>query len=177
MDTLIALIILGAITIVSAWIKKKQQEAGQHQGEEDWPGRPRSPGAPTAPPPPRRRIDWEQEMRRLLEGVEPERPPLPAPPPIPRPARAEAPAPPRPQPAPSMVVAAEERAAELRAEAARKLRAAEAALRERDVRRLRAHPVGQQAAHLLRDRRSLRAVMLASVILGPPTGMQPPASW
>lgn len=103
-DSLITLLIFAAIAIVSSWLQKKRK-----QGEQDpWGdgGGPPPPMPKRREPPPRRErvpsqddrpqapkpTNWEEELRRLLEGEQPAPPlvvrpqPAPAakPPPIPK---------------------------------------------------------------------------------------------
>ncbi len=189
MDTFITLLVFAAIAGISALLRKRQEkEAREEQQREEQ-------GAPGAPVPPRRpAASWEEQMRRLLTGEEPA-PPHPAPPPIPsrppgpEPGRLPSPTPPiipMPKSVPqtrrnvmeearalqtSLLAQAEEtyrRTAEMARQTPDRLR--------QPIRRPVTPPAvgklrfteAELAVNLLRDRISIRAVVLASVILGPP---------
>jgi hypothetical protein len=82
-------LIFVVILIISAlfnWLKKKSQEAEEWGEFEAPPPPPRQPSrTPHAPPPltreERKPYDWQEELRRMLEGQEPKPPPAPAKPP------------------------------------------------------------------------------------------------
>jgi hypothetical protein len=107
-EGLLFILVLAAITGLSNWLqqRRKDKEAGWPPERRPLapprPGSPESrPGPPpvTAPPPPRPAFNWEEELRRLLEG-EPSAPPTveAAPPPTPSPTP---PPPVRPTPVPA----------------------------------------------------------------------------
>jgi hypothetical protein len=92
-EILVILLFFAGSALVSWLQKKKQQETEWSEVEK--PPRPGAPPKPASPPAPKKpkRINWEEELRRLLEGDEPEepaRPPRPAapqPPPLVREAK------------------------------------------------------------------------------------------
>lgn len=91
-DTLITLLIFAAIAVISSWWKNRQRD----QESDPW-----GDGRGPAPPLPSRRgkgppaqpTNWEEELRRLLEGEEAAPPSAPPPPPV-------APSRPAPKPPP-----------------------------------------------------------------------------
>ena len=99
-DTLITLLIFAAIAVISSWWKNR------HRGKESDPW---GDGGGPPPPLPSRRgtpapskpTNWEEELRRLLEGEEPAPPPARRPPPVdsPRPTPKPPPIPRTPAPA------------------------------------------------------------------------------
>lgn len=191
----IGLIIFAVIAIIASWLKRKQ---GESEETETWtpppPRRPQSTrGQPPPPPvqqPPPKAMTWEEELRRLLEGQLPER----EPPPPPIIAQRPAPAPP-PLPVPTpRVPEIEEPAFPAAFRPSTVLRESELAYErashldtqvEEHFRELMTHPPAQtelprrsavrpeiaEALALVRSRRSLRAAVLASVILGPPRAL------
>ena len=89
-ETLLYIAAIIAFSIFSGWMKKKAQKQEEQGGPGEEHPEPRhssttpaSPGpqTPRTPPRPIRPMNWEEELRRLLEGDEAE----PAPPPRPRP--------------------------------------------------------------------------------------------
>lgn len=213
MDTLVTILIFAAITVLSAWVRKKQHAEQTEDSAPDEHAPPASPQPPTQRP----WANLEEELRRLLQGDEPAPPPKP-PPPLPRTARVEPPAPaparrvappvlPPPKPAtpsrpqlqprrtteprpvrpvapapvaPSPLAGAaqaQQRAAELDAQAAEKVRMAALRLKLPSTQLRKRSAVADRAQALLHDRASLRAVMVTSLILGTPRALQPPSSW
>lgn len=88
-DTLIPLLIFAVIAVISAWWKNRQRDNQSPPGAGGGgpPPLPTRRGTPAPPKP----SNWEEELRRLLEGEEPAPPPVaapprptPKPPPIPR---------------------------------------------------------------------------------------------
>lgn len=158
-----------------------------------------TPAQPQAPPP--RQTSWEEELRRLLQGESEEEPAAPPvitappprqPPPVTRPTAAPPPLPKR-QPAPvlksddDMEKGLPVKLTGLKEAAASYLHASqldkkvEAHMRgiEHRVVTHKTAPMVKvvapeliQARALLRDQRSLRSAIIASVILGPPKAMQ-----
>ena len=154
---------------------------------------------PVAPMPPARKRDWEEELRRLLEGetttaAPPERAPqethsVPPPPPLPAPPPVYS----RPLPSPMQPVAVEparglpvelagltasaqsyQRASQLDEKVAEHLRAIANQVEQHKVVAkggIASVEVAETLA-LVRDPRSLRSVIMASVILGPPKSLQ-----
>ena len=96
-ESLLIAVVLIAISAISNWLKKKRAS----NDSETWPSeestlpipRSRPPArtsTPTASPAPAKRLDWEEELRRLLGEEEPAPPP---PVPTPRPQASTAPPP------------------------------------------------------------------------------------
>lgn len=80
LDNLLPILVF-VVVVVSSWLKKRRQGGGDFEnlpgGGED------RPAAPPAIPRPVKASDWEEELRRLLEGEEPVvRPKTPTPPPV-----------------------------------------------------------------------------------------------
>lgn len=91
-DTLITLLIFAAIAIISSWWKKRQRD----QESDSWgDGRGPAPPLPSrrGKAPPAQPTNWEEELRRLLQGEEAAPPSAPPPPPV-------APSRPAPKPPP-----------------------------------------------------------------------------
>ncbi|MBI4658987.1 MAG: hypothetical protein HY735_09095 [Verrucomicrobia bacterium] len=205
MDSLLGTIVLLLIMAVSSWLQKKAQQrqidsAGE-DGESSHPqnapppvSRPDAPGQPS--PRPVRGIDWQQELRRLLEGEASPPPPkpvvvketlLPAMPPQVHPPTMVKP--PRPAPVASIseegressrvapAIAAYRQAQQLHSEASARLhQAVEQAKRRESMSSRRAHGKGSpeiaSAISLVRSRSSVRQAFVASVVLGPPTALE-----
>ena len=72
-QTLITLVVFVAISLISTWLKKRQ--------EKEPPGPPPGMPGPRPPQPSSTAASWEAELRRLLEGEEPAPPPVVAEPP------------------------------------------------------------------------------------------------
>ncbi|MBK9138602.1 MAG: hypothetical protein IPM17_07560 [Verrucomicrobia bacterium] len=219
-----SVLVFAAIVLISAlsnWLKQRQERKQAEARGELEPGRagpaPRPlfddeeldeapPGRPVPKP-----LDWQEELRRLLEGDQPRPAPPPLPPPLPRP---EPPVAPRPAPVfdeappirtapvstpprPAVVTVAETQEGplggqgRLQESAAAFLRGAQVA--ESAEARLQtvvqqvasakakeaARPVfrrSTEAANRLRalllNRTTAREAVLASVILGPPRGLE-----
>ena len=101
MEQLLILVVIAVLSALHSWWKKKQgREAEVEDG--DSPGPSNRPGAPQKRPSPA--SNWEEELRRLLQGEEapasPSSPPVivTAPPPLPAQRRHVAPQPAAPQP-------------------------------------------------------------------------------
>ncbi|MBI5773440.1 MAG: hypothetical protein HZA89_06820 [Verrucomicrobia bacterium] len=75
-----------AVSVISNWIKKKgeQQQEDPWTSDDETPSRPTAEPRRTAPPAPQKITNWEEELRRVLEGNIPttSSPPPPLPPPI-----------------------------------------------------------------------------------------------
>ena len=209
LESLLFFLVLIVISGLSTWLQKRRQ-AGEDQAEwepGEGPGRtpPRPHGAPQAPPAgPRRPMpaplqNWEEELRRLLEGDRyqpPEPPPQAAPPPLPT-VSSQRPSAPGPA-APRRTVVSAHRSVEvegprtsrleeseqayrhaqrLQVEAAERLRKAQAkTARHRTVRGRVEHPTRGSdilaARALLSKPRLARRAIIASVILGQPKGYE-----
>ncbi|MBI2946090.1 MAG: hypothetical protein HYY23_00450 [Verrucomicrobia bacterium] len=202
MDSLLGTLVILLIMAVSSWLQRK---AGQQQQRPKPPARPpmhppamppqpRGAALPTQPPPrPVRKIDWQEELRRLLEGdAEPAEPPPvivrevePAPPPsviVPKPA-------PRPVvvaadleegPQSSRLtasIAAYKKAQQLHEEAAARL--------QQTVEQTKARKLGERTARsgksaqeiasaisLIRNPASVRQAFVTSVVLSPPKALE-----
>ena len=197
-----ALIILAIVVIsmIHSWWKKRNGE-----GDEDaapWPTAPprRPPGAPPqnrpASAPPSQAANWEEELRRLLQGEEPGRsaPPVvvqQAPPPLPR---AIAPRPqvaPRMEPVmdlggemetglpvqmPSLEHSAKAflRASQLEQRVSDHMHGVDVRVTEHKIIEIKKQtsPEIRQAVALVRNRQSQRAAIIAGIILGPPKAME-----
>ncbi len=186
MEQLLFLVVVAVLSILHSWWKKSRGE-----GEEDTPAP--QPGRPQQRPAAQ---NWEEELRRLLQGDdEPERP---APPPvIARPQRPAAPPPlpaataRRPQPAPPalFVDASAEAEGGLPMQMPTLKQNAQAFLRGNQMEQRvaehmhgvrhqpaavaqRASPVVNLAVSLLRDRQSQKAAVLSGIILGPPKALE-----
>lgn len=193
----VAVIIVGSI--IHSWIQRKQEEAAAGSAPPEPPtGRPPRPRASGAPAQPTTRsgsggTNWEEEMRRLLQGEGPapsSRPPLP--PPVPRGVPAAPPpvlarsAIPVPDEGTEMEVglpvrpvkfdqasSAHDRA-QIQSMVAQRMQdtasrvSAHVGLKSQTAQSARAAGVRQ----LLRDRESQRNVILASLILGPPRALE-----
>jgi hypothetical protein len=85
-DIIIALVIL-AFSGLSAWLQKKRQAREQGQLDQSLPPTPRPNAHKSAPPPSEPKLDWEEQLRRLLEGDKPLRPREMMPPVLEKPAR------------------------------------------------------------------------------------------
>lgn len=205
MEKLIFLGVVALVSIVHSWWKKRQEAAESSAGPDAWPdpqpGRPtRTPGGRSEPPRPSTAANWEDELRRLLEDVEPQRPaarpvilsPSPvAPPPLPAPSVR------RPVPVPEPVFASQSdpdmdiglpvqmptladsaqaflRASNIEAKVAAHMQRTDqqVASHPKFVLKREASPEVRQAVGLVRNRQSQRAVILAGIILGPPKAME-----
>lgn len=106
MEQLLILVVIAVLSALHSWWKKKQGgEPESEDGDSPEPSnRPRTPRPGAAPQPrPSPANNWEEELRRLLQGEEsPAAPPPPviiaAPPPLPAQPRPVAPRPAAPQP-------------------------------------------------------------------------------
>ena len=193
-EALVTLFVIVTITIISSWLKKKQQA---EEDSDSWPQRPaaprppmpqrRAPGQPEAAPP-SQPASWEEELRRLLQGEPEEAPPPPViirpapqpsrtPPPIPRAQPARAPhldeqdvGLPVKLSGLTQSVEAYRKASQLDKKVEQHLRGVE--------QRVVAHAPAQQlktsspelerVRAMMHGRESIRSAVIASVILGPP---------
>lgn len=204
--------ILVAIMIGSGiieWIKKRGQQTETDSSTDDT-QKPRPPLAPTrsgpAPPPiqtplPTHKLDWEEELRRLLEGEKSGSTPLPSPPPIviqkPEPMRHPI-ATPSVQPTVSKVpttsraeseegpdlqlvsltesAGAYEKASQLQETVADQLKEIDDLTARHPVSAIAPRrvvsPEISKAISLMRDPRSVRQALIASTILGPPKSLE-----
>lgn len=213
-----SILVFAAIVLISAvsnWLKQRQERQQAEARDEGDPLRPRpaapsvleeAPEAPAAPRP--RALDWQEELRRLLEGDErrapPPRPAVPSVPARPLPVLGDAP-PARPAPvlpqSPRPIVLAKpvatvfveparsvpdfeetavarERGARVSDLAELRRQSAEAGVKAAEVPSLFGS-VGRTSESARRLRNQLgnpltaRQAILASVILGPPGGLDP----
>lgn len=204
MDSIITFIILLVISGIAALLKKKaQSNETENPPSANRSGRPESASAPR---PQRQAASWEEELRRLLEGESPVAPPPMRPPPpivaAPLPRRAPAPLPvnpplrsvPKPRinpiPVPSLIeVSAEplvpmdvsrqayDRGRQLdTAMSARINRVPGEHVQLTAVVRKPISPEVTQVVSLFKNARTARQAVLASIILGPPTGLEQPST-
>lgn len=198
MEKLIFVAVIAVLSILHSWWKKRQ-EAAESQAEEVQSDRPpRTPGGRVQTPRPSTASNWEEELRRLLQGEEVQRPvprpvilsPSPmAPPPLPVPSVRR----PAPEPVfasqsdpdmdiglpvrmPTMADSAQAflRASNIEAKVAAHMQRADqqVASHPKFVLKREASPEVRQAVSLVRNRQSQRAVILAGIILGPPKAME-----
>lgn len=94
-EFLVVLLLMAGSAIFNWWQKRKQG------GQDEWSGldRPQPPTRPGSPPQPT--TNWEEELRRMLEGQTPTAPPPQAPPPVIREHRPTPPPIPRPSSVPT----------------------------------------------------------------------------
>lgn len=198
---LITMAIFAGVAIYN-WLKRRHEsgEPTDTSGEPPKPPPVRSP-RPTISPPPSgskpspRKIDWEAELRRMLEGTlpVPQQPPeLPRPQPHPTPPSEPPPLPVlrRAPVGPSMEeqdrglpvtlgtldspARSYQQASQLNVEVSERLRQVGQQIEVHPT-RLQTSPSSveiAQALALVRNRRSLRAAVMVSVILGPPKSLQ-----
>jgi len=205
MEKLIIIAVILGASFIHNWFKRKQEEAEERDAGSRTPGKP-----PPIPPDRRSRpqapADWQEELRRLLQG-EPA-PTLPPPPPVRRPPPRTTEAPPivRPTPEPAaprpflarsaipvpdtgremevglsvrpvsldQATAAHERAAHLQSSVVQRM--------QETTSRVSAHvgagPAMKRSTSaarmrtLLRQKESQRALILGSIILGPPKALE-----
>lgn len=206
LESLLIFLVFIVISGLSTWLQKRRQAGEQSEWApgEDPSRTPPRPGMPAPPPAsPRRPMpaplqDWEEELRRLLQGDRyqpPEPPPEALPPRLP--AGAPPPARPIPRPSPAASAApppvsrrreaavprledseqAYRRARQQQAEAAVRLREAQAkTARHQAAYAMTSHHVRSddiRAARALLSRPNLaRRVIIASVVLGQPKGLE-----
>lgn len=198
MEKLIFVIAIVVISMIHSWLQKRKEQPEEESSP--WPKpQPRHPNAPpplNRPPQPAPKAgNWEEELRRLLQGGEPARPRPPvviaAPPPLPRTPSA------RPRVVPAPVVTVEPdgdmdtglpvrmptleksaqaflRASSLEARVAEHMRGVDARVTSHaapEIKRTKA-PEVREALALVRGRQSQRAAIIASVILGPPKALE-----
>ena len=197
-EKLIFLVVVVVISILSSWWKKKRGEPEDESNP--WPGypprhKPQAPpaGRPAPPPSPSQASNWEEELRRLLQGEEsarPAPPPVvvqqsrPAPPPLPPPVPAS-----RPVNAlesdpdmdkglavPSLEQSAQAflRASQIETKVAAHMQRVDQQVTTHQKVSLKkvAPPAIRQAIGLVRNRQSQRAAIIAGLILGPPKAME-----
>ena len=102
LDNLIILVVIAVLSGLHSWWKKKhgEPEAEEEDNDSPLPPRPRAPRPGSVPPPQHPPAsNWEEELRRLLQGEKP----APTPPPMAPPPFVMAPPPPLP-PAPRPVI-------------------------------------------------------------------------
>ncbi len=208
----IAVIVIGSI--IHSWIQRKQDEAADNAAPEPRPPRPQPPnprpgqrGGPARRPPPSipgtmtttgPTGDWQEDLRRLLQGELPGAPTRTESPPVLPTSRApSAPAaPPRvlarsniPVPAegqemdvglavPTVGMQQAEYAherAQVQSAAARRLHQASAQVSSHAQTPAPPAEVGRahRARQLLRDRQTQRDAILASIVIGPPRALEP----
>ncbi len=195
MEQILFLVAVAVLSMLhSWWTKRKEQET--EDAATPAPDQPQRP-APKRPSP----ANWEEELRRLLEGDDDK--PAPRPPPVivqaPRPvAPPPLPAAPRPRmaPRPAAVVSQSDpdmdvglpvrmpslegsaqaflRASNIEAKVAAHMQRADQQVSSHPkvVSKRESSPEVRHAVSLLRNRQSQRAVILAGVILGPPKALE-----
>lgn len=196
-NQLIFLLVVVVISMLHSWWKKRKGEPEPETESESWPGQ--KPGRPMTPPagrpasPQSKAANWEEELRRLLQGEEPVHPAPPpvvvqVPPPLPRAASRPAP---RPvvieQVDPDMEKGLPVQMPSLEQSAQAFLRASQleskvAAHMQRVDQQVTTHPKLdlkkqvapeiRQAIGLVRNRQSQRAAIIAGIVLGPPKAME-----
>jgi hypothetical protein len=198
-DNWIILLIFAAVSMVVSWLQKRQRQGQDEEETPSAPPNRRPDTVPSPAPPPGRPapkpLSWEEELRRLLEGQTAEPPSAPPPPP-PIPTQARRPAVPPPMPAPEPKVrshAYEHSPVEVAFTPLQGLTESTQAIDEAVTleERVRLHlrqvtqkPVGTtQVRHLpasanaaqlhalIRDPKSVRTAVLASIVLGPPRAL------
>lgn len=203
MDELLIPIVIFAVTILSGWLQKraqrKQEAEEQAAGEQlETPSRsPAAPpvaGSPSSTPSSRPPVvvDWERELRRMLEGdtSEPEPPPVvtqpqpqPAPPPL-RPAadvRTPEPAA-RASSSPSPLHHSDEayrRAQQIQHSTADHLRKTVERTRAHAPARIETRPASkarEAAIRLVQRPEAVRNAVVVALILGPPKALEPSES-
>ena len=95
---MLAIVVISAL---SSWFQKRNQKDGQAEpwgGEDEESSRPQRPtGSSTSAPNPNQALNWEEELKRLLEGKPPLDSTASTPPPMPPPIIRRVPPPPVPQ--------------------------------------------------------------------------------
>lgn len=190
MEQILFLVAVAVLSMLHSWWTKRNEQADE---EAD----PTSPGQPQRPPPKRpAAANWEEELRRLLEGEDDKPAPRPppvvvqAPPPLPqapRPRTVARPPEPVSQSDPDMDTGLPVRLSSLEGSAQAYLRASNiearvAAHMQRADQQVASHPQVvvkreaspevRQAVSLLRNRQSQRAVIVSGIILGPPKALE-----
>jgi hypothetical protein len=195
MEQILFLVAVAVLSMLHSWWTKRKEKESE-DAETPPPGQPERP-APKRPS----AANWEDELRRLLEGEDDKPAPRPppvivhaprpvAPPPLPvapRPRIASRPPEPVSQSDPDMDTGLPVRFSSLEGSAQAFLRASniegkvaahmqradqQVASHPKSVLKREASPEVRQAVNLLRNRQSQRAVILAGVILGPPKAME-----
>lgn len=190
MEQILFLVAVAVLSMLHSWWTKRNEKETE-EAEAPSPGQPERPN-PKRPSP----ANWEEELRRLLEGEDDKPAPRPPPvivqappplPPAPRPRIAPRPPEPVSQSDPDMDTGLPVRFSSLEGSAQAYLRASNiearvAAHMQRADQQVASHPQVvvkrdaspevRQAVGLLRNRQSQRAVILAGVILGPPKSIE-----
>ncbi len=202
METLITLLVFGIIAAIGNWFnaqKRKKLDAEREREAASPNVRPMQRPSESRPPP-APAFDWQEELRRVLQGDEPVLPPRPPPPPVLRPATP--PPVPRPQPAqvskPIVVVrpfpvvetegtglpvtlpgltqsaTAYTRAQKLESSVEGHMREAREQVARHTVRvsARRATPEVAGIVKMIREPHGARTAILASIILGPPKALE-----
>lgn len=194
MEQILFLVAVAVLSMLHSWWTKRKEKESE-DAETSTPGQPERP-APKRPSP----ANWEEELRRLLEGEDdkPASPPPPvivqtprpsAPPPLPAAPRLRTVS--RPQPVfeapgesevglpvqmPSLEQSAQSylRASQLEQRVAEHMRGVDARVSSpvAAAPAKRGSAAARRAVSLLRDRESQRAVIVAGVILGPPKALE-----
>ena len=197
MENLIILVVIAVLSVLHSWWKKRQ--GGEPEDADgDSPEPSNRPGAPQRRPSPA--SNWEEELRRLLQGEESpaSRPPPPvivaAPPPLPAQPQLAAPQPYLAHSSIPIPLEGEEENVGLPVKMPTMAESAQAFLRGRridtqvaermeqvqaqvtthrgDVRRSRAaSPEVARAREMLRERSAQRSAIITSIILGPPKAL------
>jgi hypothetical protein len=196
-DLIIALIILAfsGLSTLASWLQKRRQEREQGSLDPNAPPAPRPLAREATPPSSEPKADWEEQLRRLLEGEGSFQPPETPPPVLQSPVRPAPP--PLPEPVPSEAARSEpERYPRIHIElpdaAQAYKRAAQApeivalpTRRSREIaeperRRSSGHPrravspVAAAAIAQLRTRHSAQQALITATILGPPKAFASP---
>ena len=197
MEQIIFLIAIAVISALHSWWKKRQGEPEDTDDESPWP---KPAQRRPAPPRPEPASNWEEELRRVLEG-----PPAPTPPPVPPvvPTPPPRPAVARPYLAKSSIPVPDEGREEeigLPVKMPTMAESAQAFLHGRTIgHRTAAHfhgveqqvtrhiphehagearhrhtrsPDAARGLELLRERSTQRAAIIASIVLGPPKSLE-----
>ncbi len=202
METLITLLVFGVIAAIANWFteQKRKKLDAERQREGSSPNVRPLQRPSESQPPPAPAFDWQEELRRVLQGDEPVPPPRPPPPPVLRPATP--PPVPRPQPAqvskpiivvrPSPVVETEgtglpvtlpsltqsasayTRAQNLESSVEGHMREAREQVSRHTVRVAPRRTTAEVAGvvKMIRGPQGARTAILASIILGPPKALE-----
>ncbi|MBL6764791.1 MAG: hypothetical protein ISQ14_07540 [Verrucomicrobiae bacterium] len=175
LDTIVFLVVVSVSLLGRLFGKKDPEGAGELIEGDDWNEKEARPSARGTTG--RQVLDWEAEMRRLLEGRDPEPEPVEAPPPLPAPAivRVPAPAPQfeaRPVNAFANADEAFRKARELKAKAAAQMAAVGKLPTAKNARKgHRRSPAARAVIGQLRRSGTARQAVIASTILGAPKGL------
>jgi len=174
LDTIVFLVVVGVSLLGRLFGKKDPEHAEEWIDQEDWQQQQREDRSDQGQP---QMLDWEQEMRRLLEGRAPAEesapPPLPG---EPEPVVIIPPVPAAPRVSePSRLASAEEayrKAQELKAQAAARMAEVGKLPATKPRQRGRRSAEAQAVINLLRGPKSARKAIIATEILGPAKGLQ-----